>query len=282
MSWLTLHEPTIRLSFFLGILAIMLCWESTYPKRKAQDIMDPGLQNWQRRLNNFGLSLINTLCLRVVPFLSATLAANWATHHQTGFLNWLDVPFITACISTILFLDLMIYLQHRVFHSVPALWRLHRVHHSDEHIDCTTALRFHPIEIILSMLIKIVLVILWGAPVEAVILFEIILNGCALFNHANIPIYSGIEKKLRWLIVTPDMHRIHHSIYTQEMNQNFGFNLSIWDRLFGSYCSQPKDGQYRMKIGLPLLRGDQTRRLKELLTQPLLKQGLEGSASQKE
>lgn len=268
MNWLISNEPIIRLGCFLSLLIIMLVWEQRSPTRSPNRFLDQTYPNWKRRLTNIALSAFNTIVIRFLPALSAVSIAHYATQENLGLFNLLALPFWLSCVITFVFLDMCIYFQHRVFHSVPWLWRLHRVHHSDEHIDTTTAIRFHPIEIILSMAIKLTLVFLIGAPVEAVIVFEIVLNGGALFNHGNVSLPKQLDSLLRIIIVTPDMHRVHHSTHYEEMNHNFGFNFSFWDRLFNSYTAQPKDGHHDMLIGLPKLRGKPTQSLPKLLNQP--------------
>jgi len=185
-------------------------------------------------------------------------------------LNWFGIEGWVAVCVAILLLDLLIYTQHRVFHAVPWLWRLHRVHHADQEIDVSTGLRFHPIEILLSMLIKMAAVALLGAPVAAVLLFEMLLNGMAMFNHSNVRLPLGFDAALRCLVVTPDMHRVHHSVLPRETNSNYGFNLSFWDRLFGSYVAQPERGHDAMSIGLAEFQSGRADSLKDLLTMPFL------------
>lgn len=268
MNWLIAHEPTIRLACFLSLICIMLIWESIHPARVPRQHLSPDFPNLKRRFHNILLSAINTLVIRLLPALSAVAIAHHANQEGWGLFNMFSIPWWLSCAASVVILDMCIYFQHRIFHALPWCWKLHRVHHSDEHIDTTTAIRFHPIEIVLSMMIKVVLVILLGAPAAAVILFEVILNGGALFNHGNVRLPQLIDKHLRKLIVTPDMHRVHHSTIDKEMNSNFGFSLSIWDRLFGTYHAQPELGHEKMKIGLPVLRGKPTQTLNQLLLQP--------------
>lgn len=269
MNWLIAYEPIIRLSCFLGLFISMLLWESARPARQPLQHLPADFSNLKRRLNNILLSILNTFVLRALPALSAVAAARYASDNGIGIFSVMPLPAWLSCALAILILDLCIYWQHRLFHAIPLLWRLHRVHHSDEHIDTTTAIRFHPVEIVLSMLIKIGLVMAIGAPVAAVILFEIILNAGALFNHGNVRLPIKLERVLRKIIVTPDMHRVHHSSEVDEMNSNYGFSFSIWDRWFKSYTPQPRLGHKGMQIGLPLLRGRPTQSLGQLLTQPL-------------
>jgi sterol desaturase/sphingolipid hydroxylase (fatty acid hydroxylase superfamily) len=168
-------------------------------------------------------------------------------------------------------LDMAIYFQHRLFHAVPVLWRLHRMHHADLDLDVTTGARFHPLEILLSMAIKVAVVIALGAPAVAVVLFEILLNASSMFNHANLRLPLAVDGALRWLIVTPDVHRVHHSVIRAETDSNFGFSLSWWDRLFGTWRAQPEKGHDGMTIGLPVFRNPEQLRLDRMLVQPFLR-----------
>jgi sterol desaturase/sphingolipid hydroxylase (fatty acid hydroxylase superfamily) len=186
-----------------------------------------------------------------------------------GLLNAFEVAFALALPVSLLALDLAIYLQHVLFHAVPALWRLHRVHHADLEFDVTTGLRFHPIEILLSMGIKLAVVAALGPPAIAVLVFEVLLNATSMFNHGNVRIALGLDRILRWIVVTPDMHRVHHSIHANETNSNFGFNLPWWDRLLGTYRAQPRDGHEGMTIGIEQFRTPRELWLDRLLIQPL-------------
>mgnify|MGYP000515665896 CR=1 FL=1 len=243
-QWIMQHEPTIRLSCFFGIFALMAMVEVFAPKRK----LTAG-RGW-RWLNNLALVILNSVVVRLL-FPTATVAVVLFTEqHQLGILRKIDFPPGTLVVLSVVLLDLAIYWQHRLFHSIPILWRLHRVHHADPDIDVTTAVRFHTVEIVLSMLIKFALIILLGPPLVAVVIFEVLLNGMAVFNHANVRLPSGLDRVLRKLVVTPDMHRVHHSRIAREHNSNFGFNLSCWDRCFGSYTAQPEKGHTGMSIGL--------------------------------
>lgn len=249
------HEGLIRLSVFGGMLALMVGLEALLPRRaRVQNRMG----RWR---TNFVLSLLNSLLLRYAFPVLAVGAALWAQVQGWGLMPLLGLPAWMELIATLLLLDLAIYWQHRIFHVTPFFWRFHKVHHSDQDIDTLTAIRFHPIEIIFSMLIKIALIIALGATPEAVILFEIILNATALFNHANLKLPLGVDKVLRLVLVTPDMHRTHHSVIQTETDQNFGFNIPLWDRLFGSYCAGPKAGHSGMNIGLSAYRGPETSQL---------------------
>ena len=258
------QELITRLSFFIGVLLIMLLWEQLDPRRPRTEI------SWQRRGNNLLLSLINTFLVRfLIPFAAVSVAAI-ALMHNWGLFNRLDLgPWLAGALS-FLILDLIIYIQHRLFHKYALLWRLHRVHHSDTEFDTTTGLRFHPIEIVVSMIIKILAVFLIGAPVIAVMTFEIILNYTSFFNRANVSIPASLDHKLRWLLVTPDMHRVHHSARDVETNSNFGFNLPWWDHLFSSYIDQPELGYEKLKVGLNEFRDPRFVNVLWLLKQPLL------------
>ncbi|MFT5113685.1 MAG: sterol desaturase/sphingolipid hydroxylase (fatty acid hydroxylase superfamily), partial [Parasphingorhabdus sp.] len=198
-------------------------------------------------------------------------AAFFSQVNGYGLFNIWLTDTTAGLIAAFFLLDLAIYFQHRIFHAVPLLWRLHRVHHSDIGFDVTTALRFHPLEILLSLLIKMSLIVILGAPIISVIIFEIVLNGAAMFNHANMNITKGLDRLLRLFVVTPDMHRIHHSVHNKETNSNFGFNIPWWDRLFGTYTDQPRDGHDEMLIGLAEFRQQPDQRLDKLLVQPFRK-----------
>ncbi|MEW5420686.1 sterol desaturase family protein [Amorphus sp. 3PC139-8] len=256
------HEPLIRLVAFLAILAAMAIAEIAAPRRRREI---PRLVRWS---NNLGLVIVDTLALRLAfPVLAVGVALS-VDAHGFGLLNWLDVPEGMAIVIAFIVLDLAIYGQHVAFHAVPALWRVHRMHHADLEIDVTTGLRFHPIEILLSMAFKLAVVALIGAPAVAVLLFEVVLNAMAMFNHANLRLPEGIDRLLRLVVVTPDMHRVHHSIERRETDSNYGFNLSVWDRLFKTYIPQPKAGHDRMTIGLPLFRTRRDLWLDRMLIQP--------------
>lgn len=243
-SFVQTHEAAIRLSAFLGIFALMGLWEWRAPRRAL------GVSKLLRWGSNLGLVVLNTVVLRLAFPVAAVGMAVHAAGRDIGLLNAVELaPWLEVLIAVVA-LDLVIWAQHVFFHAVPALWRLHRVHHADLDYDLTTGLRFHPVEILLSMVIKLAAVLVLGPPVLAVILFEVILNGMALFNHANVGLPAGVERRLRRLVVTPDMHRVHHSLEADETNSNFGFNLSIWDRLFGTYRDQPRAGHLAMTIGI--------------------------------
>jgi sterol desaturase/sphingolipid hydroxylase (fatty acid hydroxylase superfamily) len=256
-------EPTIRLAAFLSILAGMALWEVAAPRRR-RDI--PRVIRWT---NNLALVVVDTVILRLsFPILAVGLAVI-AEDRGWGLLNNLDVPVWLAIVASMLVLDLAIYLQHVMFHAVPALWRLHRMHHADLEFDVTTGLRFHPVEILISMAIKLGMVAALGPPAVAVLFFEVILNATALFNHANIHLPRPVDRVMRWIVVTPDMHRVHHSIDPRETNSNYGFNLPWWDRLLGTYVAQPAKGHEEMEIGIERFRTRRDLWLDRLLVQPL-------------
>ena len=244
-----LDEGTLRLSLFIGILAVMAGLELLLPRRK---LTAPKGRRWLTNLLIGGVdsALVRLMAVFVIP-LAAVLTATWAEGAGVGLFNLIGLPGWLEFFIAIVLLDLAIYGQHVASHYIPILWKLHQVHHSDVDFDVTTAIRFHPIEIGLSMLYKIVVVLVLGPAAVAVVVFEVILNGCAMFNHANVALPGWLDRGLRVLIVTPDMHRVHHSIDRGETNRNFGFNLSIWDRIFGTYKAQPDAGHRAMTIGLP-------------------------------
>jgi len=243
-QWLLQHEVTLRLLAFFGIFSLMALWEIARPCRRLRV---GKLLRWG---NNIALVFLNSTLLRLIFPTAAVGMAAWAGEQQWGLLNQFQLPLLAATLLSMLLLDLLIYWQHRLFHRIPLLWRLHRVHHADPDYDVTTGARFHPLEIVLSMLIKFAAILLLGPPLVAVLLFEVILNGMAMFNHGNVSLPGAVDNWLRRLLVTPDMHRVHHSVRSDEMHFNFGFNLSLWDRLFDSYVAQPKEGHHQMQIGL--------------------------------
>ena len=252
----------VRLGTFLSVLAAMAAWEMAGPRRA---LSSPRSRRWP---GNLGLVALDALLLRLLLPAGAVGAALWATSRGMGLCHQLSWPYGATVLLSMLLLDLAIYAQHVLFHAVPMLWRLHMVHHADRDIDVTTGLRFHPGEILLSMLIKMAVVALLGAPVAAVIAFEVTLNAMAMFNHANARLPLALDRWLRRLLVTPDMHRVHHSVRVEEANRNFGFNLSLWDRLFGTYRAQPAAGHAGMTIGLVQYQQAGTQRLGWMLVLP--------------
>ncbi|HJO69892.1 MAG TPA: sterol desaturase family protein [Rhodospirillales bacterium] len=256
------NEPAIRLGFFFGIFAIMALWEVVTPRRPRV------VSRWIRWPSNLGVVALNTALLRILVPTAAMGLALVAEERGWGLLNHLGLPGWLAAGLAVVVLDFAVYLQHVMFHAVPALWRLHRMHHADLDFDMTTGARFHPIEILLSMAIKLVVVSALGPPALAVLIFEVLLNGTSMFNHGNVRILPGVDRVLRWIVVTPDMHRVHHSIIGRETNSNFGFNLSWWDRLLGTYRAQPADGHQGMTIGIAQFRDPRELRLDRMLVQP--------------
>jgi len=253
------NDASLRLICFVAIFVAVAVWERLASRRNEP------MQRQQRWRANFLLVLIDSMVVRLLIPMGA---AGFAASQQWGLLHQLDLPSLLAIGLAVVLLDGIIYWQHRLFHRIPLLWRLHRVHHADIHLDVSSALRFHPIEILLSMVIKVVAVVLLGIDPVAVLIFEVLLNGMAMFNHGNIRLPLALDGALRWLVVTPDMHRIHHSVFADEFNSNFGFNLSCWDRCFASYCDQPQAGQLQMEIGLPQWRDARTASLLWMLRLP--------------
>ena len=243
-SFVLEHEKTIRLSFFFGILVFMGIWEWCAPKRSLTQSKPV------RWCNNLGLVFLNSFVVRIVFPGAAMAVAIFAEQHGWGLLHYYAVTPLFSFVIAIVVMDLVIYLQHVLVHAVPLLWRLHQVHHADLDYDVTTGSRFHPLEIIFSMLVKFATIVVLGVPVVAVVVFEVILNGMAMFNHGNVGLPRQIDRVIRFFVVTPDMHRVHHSVEDDETNSNFGFNLSCWDRLCGTYLPEPRAGHEQMIIGL--------------------------------
>ncbi|HWR88673.1 MAG TPA: sterol desaturase family protein [Dissulfurispiraceae bacterium] len=256
------YEIFIRLGCFFGIFVIMALWEVAAPRRRRTI---PRSARW---LANIGITGLNSLLVRFIPILSATAASVTAADRGWGIFRIMGFSDLFAGILSVFILDLAIYTQHRVFHTVKPFWRLHKMHHTDLDLDVTSGARFHPIEIVLSMVIKIAIVLLLGAPAWSVILFEVLLNATSMFNHSNVYINPAIDRVLRLFVVTPDMHRVHHSVLIRETNSNYGFNLPWWDRIFGSYRAQPEAGHDAMKIGLANYRKAEMLTLPRLLLVP--------------
>jgi sterol desaturase/sphingolipid hydroxylase (fatty acid hydroxylase superfamily) len=259
------HEMLIRLGFFFGVLLIIALWEFFWPRRQLS------FSRSKRWPSNLGIVAVDSVILRLIMPILAIGIALVAQQNQWGLFNIIRFPYWLAVLVSVIILDFVIYLQHVMFHAIPLFWRIHRMHHTDLDIDVTTGLRFHPIEIILSMLIKISAVILLGAPAISVLIFEVLLNATSMFNHGNIYLPKYADKIIRSLIVTPDMHRVHHSIIRHETHSNFGFNLSIWDRALMTYIAQPKEGHHDMTIGLEIFRDPKNLRLDKLLLIPFIK-----------
>jgi sterol desaturase/sphingolipid hydroxylase (fatty acid hydroxylase superfamily) len=255
-------EIAIRIGVAASLFAALAAWEALAPRRKLAVGRVP---RWP---SNLGVLFVDALLVRLLIPTAAVGVALLAAERGWGLFHLLGLPAPVAGVLGFLVLDLVIYAQHFAFHHVPMLWRLHRMHHADLDIDVTTGLRFHPIEIILSMLIKIAVVLAFGIPAVAVVIFEVVLNGTSMFNHSNVTMPERLDRIIRWLVVTPDMHRVHHSIIRTETDSNFGFNLPWWDRLFGTYRGAPEAGHTDMTIGIPLFRDPGELRLDRLLTQP--------------
>src|SRR6187455_1219171 len=258
------HQATIRLGGFAGIFAAMALWELLAPRRKQ------AFRRGRRWPSNLGVVVLDTLLVRLAFPTTAVGVALLAEQHGWGLFHVLTMPVWLTVVVAVILLDLAIYFQHVLFHAVPALWRLHRMHHADLDFDVTTGVRFHPVEIVLSMGIKLVVVTALGAPALGVLIFEVLLNATSLFNHGNVRLPLSFDRVLRWLVVTPDMHRVHHSWYPNETNSNFGFNLPWWDRLLGTYKDQPQDGHEGMTIGINLFRESAWERLDRMLIQPFV------------
>ncbi len=238
------YELQLRVGFFLSIFALVAIAELLAPRRK---LSVSKLMRWS---NNLSLVFLNNAILRLLFPAAAVGVAAFAQSNGWGLLNYYALPFTITVIISVIVMDMVIYLQHVMVHSIPALWRLHMVHHVDPDYDVTTGARFHTLEIILSMLIKFATIIMLGPPVVGVVIFEVLLNATAMFNHGNIKLPKSIDRILRLFVVTPDMHRVHHSIIPEETNSNFGFNLPWWDRIFGTYRAQPEAGHQGMDIGI--------------------------------
>jgi sterol desaturase/sphingolipid hydroxylase (fatty acid hydroxylase superfamily) len=259
-----MDEIKIRILFFITIFILVALWEHLAPRRALTT------SKKMRWFSNLTITFLNPLLLRLVfPVLAINMALI-ARERGWGLLNNFDFPYWLDLTIGIIALDLIIYLQHVIFHAIPIFWRRHMMHHADLDYDLTTGLRFHPIEIILSMGIKMSVVAILGPPVAAVLIFEIILNSAALFNHGNVSLPKKIDRILRYIVVTPDMHRVHHSVVIRETNSNYGFNLPWWDRLFGTYCDQPAKGHTDMNIGLSQFREPQKLTLPWLLALPFI------------
>ena len=256
------NEPFVRLAAFFGVFMVMAIWELAAPRRALT------VSKALRWFSNLGIVALNTILARAVLPMMPIAFASLCADRGWGILNLTDWPLWLEVVVAIVILDFAIWLQHVVVHAVPLLWRLHRLHHADLDYDVTTGARFHPLEILLSLGIKFCVIALAGASPEAVLLFEIVLNAMAMFNHANVKLPKGVDGVLRLLVVTPDFHRVHHSIEPFETNSNFGFNLSVWDRLFGTYTAQPTGGHEGMTVGIDMFRDPVEERLDKLLTQP--------------
>jgi len=258
------HESAIRLGSFLGTFVLLAAWELFAPRRASE------ASKAIRWTNNVGLAIVNILMVRVLFPMAAVGLALFVNERGTGLLNMFPVPYPLAVVASVVVFDLAVYLVHLAFHTAPVLWRMHRVHHADLHVDVATAVRFHPIQILLSTLIKFAVILVLGPPVLAVLLFETVFHALVLFNHTNVRIPPAVDRVLRWFVVTPDMHRVHHSIHSGETNSNFGFALPWWDRLLGTYRAEPAAGHERMTLGIELFRAERDSWLDRMLLNPVL------------
>jgi sterol desaturase/sphingolipid hydroxylase (fatty acid hydroxylase superfamily) len=263
-----IQEAAVRLGVFIAVFSAMALWEAAAPRRARL------YSRFSRWPSNLAIVALNTAFVRVLLPATAVSLALAGERRSWGLLNNLPVSAWMAIVASVVLLDVAIYLQHVMFHAVPALWRVHRMHHTDLDFDVTTGARFHPVEIVLSMLIKFGAVAALGAPALGVLVFEALLNATSMFNHGNARIPSRLDRYLRWFVVTPDMHRVHHSIVVNETNSNFGFNLPWWDRLLGTYCDQPAVGHQGMTIGI-----EQFRAARELWIDRMIQQPFRGSGA---
>ncbi|MBT3359133.1 MAG: sterol desaturase family protein [Rhodospirillales bacterium] len=261
------NATALRLGVFFGVLALMMGLEARFPRRARAH------SRKSRWPSNLGIVALNSLIARAAFPVAAVGIAALGETNGWGLFNSIGWPFWLTVVLSVVLLDFAIYLQHVLFHAVPALWRLHRMHHADTDIDVTNGARFHPIEIVLSMIIKMAVVAALGAPAIAVLIFEVVLNATAMFNHANLRLPPGLDLFLRLFIVTPDMHRVHHSAEPRETHKNFGFNLPWWDYLMGTYTGQPEAGHIAMTIGLPIFRSPRELRFDRMLSQPFREGG---------
>lgn len=258
------ENTLLRPVLFIVLLALFAIAETLFPRRERTK---PQARRW---FGNLGLLVIGSIAARWLLPIVPLAAALWSRDQGVGLLNLTTLPLWISGLLAFLALDLLIYAQHRLFHHVPLLWRLHRMHHTDLDLDVSSGVRFHPLEILLSLALKIGAVVALGAPPIAVLIFEIVLNGTSMFNHANIALPRPVDAFLRLALVTPDMHRIHHSVLQDETDSNFGFNIPWWDRLFGTYKAEPRDGQTGLTLGLPIFRDDRALQLLPLLVQPFI------------
>ncbi len=261
------QESTIRLAAFGSLFVLFAISEIVRPRRKLS------VSKANRWFTNIAIVVVDSVLVRLLFPAAAVGLAFWAEIHQIGLFNLIQMPLWVTIVVSLIVLDFAVWLSHVLSHKIPLFWRFHRMHHSDRDFDVTTAIRFHPIEIIVSMGWKVAWVLILGAPAVAVILFEIVLNGTAMFNHSNTKLPLGFDRLLRLVVVTPDMHRVHHSVKSNETNSNYGFNLPWWDRLFGTYIEQPSAGHEDMKIGLPQWQDQRPTRLGWSLSVPFLKSG---------
>ncbi len=270
-DWIMSNGSVIRLGFFFGIFGLLAIWEVAAARRELT------ASKSRRWFGNLGVILLDALMVRLLFPAAVVGVALMVEELGWGMFNLFSVPYWVAVLVSVVVLDCVIYVQHVMFHAIPALWRLHLVHHADLDIDVTTGIRFHPIEIVISVFIKLAAVSVLGPPVLAVIIFEVLLNALAMFNHANVRIPLPLDRVLRWFIVTPDMHRVHHSVDHGEHNSNFGFNLSCWDWLLGTYRDQPAKGHQEMVIGLKSFRDRTWQTLPKILAMPFFRPAASGN-----
>jgi len=271
MEDIVFPEAVIRLLAFVSVFAAMAVYELWSPRLERAEMA--GALKTRRWLTNLSLLLISSAVLRVVFPAAAVGAALWAEAEGWGLFRAFGAPALLAGILSFGLLDFAVWLEHVASHKIPLLWRIHRMHHADNGFDVTTGLRFHPLEILISMFWKAAVVVALGAPVAAVLIFEIVLNGTSMFNHSNIAIPQRFDRLLRLVLVTPDMHRVHHSSIRRETDSNYGFNFPFWDRLLGTYVAQPARGHEGMEIGLGQFRGARTSKLLWALLLPLRPRG---------
>lgn len=243
-----MSEAFIRLAAFFSIFTLMAAYELWSPRLERPEMI--GALKSKRWVTNISIVVLSSACLRIIFPLAAVGTAAWAAQNNFGLFHLMNIPIWLAALIAFIVLDFAVWLEHVASHKFSLLWRIHRMHHADQGFDLTTALRFHPLEIVLSMFWKAGVIILLGAPVGGVLIFEIVLNGMAMFNHANARLPDKIDRILRQMLVTPDMHRVHHSVVRAETDSNYGFNFSFWDRIFSTYTDQPKAGHDHMIIGL--------------------------------
>lgn len=263
-TFLLEHESAIRLGFFLGAFVLLAVWELFAPRRALKS------SRALRWTNNVALAMVSILMVRLFFSLAAVGLAVFVNERGTGLLNMFPIPYPLAIVASLLAFDLAVYLIHLAFHTAPVLWRIHRVHHADMDVDVATAVRFHPFQMVLSTLIKFAVILALGTPVLAVLAFEAVFHALLLFNHANVRIPLSVDRVLRWFIVTPDMHRIHHSVHQTETDSNFGFALPWWDRLFGTYRAEPAAGHEQMTLGIGQFNAQRDFWLDRLLLNPFL------------
>jgi sterol desaturase/sphingolipid hydroxylase (fatty acid hydroxylase superfamily) len=257
-------DVVIRLSAFIGVLSLMASWEVLAPRRPLSTAK---VGRW---IANLSIVALDSILIRLIFAAGAVGAALWAAEREWGILNNVSWPLWLESVLAIAALDFVLYVQHMMFHAVPLFWRFHMMHHADLDCDVTTGLRFHPLEVVLSMVIKLGVVVSIGAAPALVLVFEILLNVTSMFNHSNISLPAAVDRALRWFLVTPDMHRVHHSTVPRETNSNFGFNVPWWDRLLGTYCQEPIHGQTEMMIGLEQFRDPRRLTLIGILLLPFL------------